>query len=125
MVKKFKIMVDGVSHIVEVEELGKSNTTINNVTEVKTQEVKSVNTEQKEVKQVVSSANSITAPLQGTIQDIKVTEGQSVKTGDVVLIIEAMKMENEVVSPKDGVIGTIHITKGQRVNSGDPLFELN
>lgn len=67
---------------------------------------------------------TISAPMPGTILDIKVKEGQSVKAGDILVILEAMKMENEIVSPKDGVINGIHTSKSSTVSSGDPLITI-
>jgi biotin carboxyl carrier protein len=66
----------------------------------------------------------VAAPMPGTIWEVKVTEGQSVKAGDILLILEAMKMENEIVAPVDGKITSIHATKGASVSSGDPLVTL-
>ena len=76
---------------------------------------------------VVSSAsgNAITSPLPGTIIDYKVSVGSKVKRGDLVLIIEAMKMENEVTAPKDGTITAIIAGKGAKVEQGTPIYELN
>ncbi|KAF5045468.1 Biotin-requiring enzyme [anaerobic digester metagenome] len=70
------------------------------------------------------SGELLTAPMPGTILDIKVTEGQTVKAGDIVLILEAMKMENEIVSPKDGVVNKIHASKSSTVSTGDPLVTI-
>lgn len=70
------------------------------------------------------SGETISAPMPGTILDIKVSEGQSVKEGDLLLILEAMKMENEIVSPKDGIINRIHTSKSSNVNTGDPLVTI-
>lgn len=70
------------------------------------------------------SGELMTAPMPGTILDIKVAEGQSVKAGDIILILEAMKMENEIVSPKDGVVNKIHTTKSTTVSTGDPLVTI-
>ncbi len=70
------------------------------------------------------SGELLTAPMPGTVLDIKVTEGQTVKAGDIVLILEAMKMENEIVSPKDGVINKIHTSKSTTVSTGDPLVTI-
>jgi biotin carboxyl carrier protein len=67
---------------------------------------------------------TISAPMPGTILDIKVTEGQSIKAGDVLLILEAMKMENEIVSPKDGVVNRIHTSKSANVSTGDALVTI-
>ena len=72
-----------------------------------------------------SSANVIKAPMPGTILDIKVSAGQAVKTGDVLIILEAMKMENEIMAPKDGVVSAIHTSKGASVGTGDALLSLD
>ena len=70
-----------------------------------------------------AAAGSVTvnAPMPGTILDIKVTVGQQVKEGDVLLILEAMKMENEVVSPKAGTVAQVVVTKGAVVETGSAL----
>lgn len=64
----------------------------------------------------------ISAPLPGNILDVKVSNGASVKKGDILCILEAMKMENEIVAPKDGTIVTVAAAKGSSVNTGDLLF---
>lgn len=70
------------------------------------------------------SGETISAPMPGTILDIKISEGQSVKAGDILLILEAMKMENEIVSPKDGVVNRIHTSKSSTVSTGDALVTI-
>lgn len=70
-------------------------------------------------------AVKITAPMPGTILDIVVKPGDEVKRGDILLILEAMKMENEIVSPQDGVIASVNTLKGESVNSGDLLVSIN
>ena len=72
-----------------------------------------------------AGANSVTAPMPGTINAVKVTSGQQVKKGDVLFILEAMKMENEIYADKDGKIGQVFVQKGASVNTGAPLCELN
>ena len=57
--------------------------------------------------------------------DVKVSQGQAVKKGDILLILEAMKMENEILAPQDGSIAQVNVTKGASVNSGDVLVVLN
>ena len=72
-----------------------------------------------------AGANSVTAPMPGTINAVKVTSGQQVKKGDVLFILEAMKMENEIYADKDGKVGQVFVQKGASVNTGAPLCELN
>ena len=66
----------------------------------------------------------VKAPMPGSIVNVLVAEGASVKKGQPVLVLEAMKMENEILSPRDGVVSAIVAGKGASVNSGDPLFSL-
>jgi biotin carboxyl carrier protein len=63
--------------------------------------------------------------MPGTIIDVKVKAGDPVKTGDLLCILEAMKMENEILAPSDGVVASVNTSKGATVNSGDVLFSLN
>lgn len=70
----------------------------------------------------VSDADAITAPMPGTILDVKVSVGQSVKKGEVLIVLEAMKMENEITAPSDGVIRQVHVAKGASVSTGEALI---
>lgn len=70
------------------------------------------------------AGEEITAPMPGTILDVKVTAGQTVKSGDVLMILEAMKMENEIMAPHDGTVTSVSITKGATVESGTLLCTL-
>ena len=129
MGKKYSITVDGVVHIVEVNEYNgsmPSEKVIQNVVsnDNNNVQVDNNNSQQPTTQNVVIGNNTVVAPLQGTLQDIKVSIGQTVKAGDVLLIIEAMKMENEIVAPNDGKITNIYIQKGAKVNSGDALLEI-
>ncbi|MCQ4873252.1 MULTISPECIES: biotin/lipoyl-containing protein [Odoribacteraceae] len=67
---------------------------------------------------------SIKAPLPGTISAINVKVGSQVKRGDVLIVMEAMKMENNIMANSDGQVKTIHVTTGQSVSQDDPLIEL-
>ncbi len=69
----------------------------------------------------VAAGTPVTSPLPGNIFAIKVKEGDAVKAGDVLIVIEAMKMENEVCAPSDGVVKQIAVSKGQLVATGDTL----
>ncbi len=72
------------------------------------------------------SAGSICvqAPMPGTVMAFKVTVGQQVKRGDVLLILEAMKMENEIVAPQAGKVAALRVPASAAVNTGDPLVDL-
>jgi biotin carboxyl carrier protein len=67
------------------------------------------------------SGELVKAPMPGTILDVKAAAGTKVKKGQVILILEAMKMENEIVAPIDGTVAQIQAAKGSSVNTGDIL----
>ena len=67
------------------------------------------------------SGEPVSAPMPGTLLDVKVSVGQAVKSGDVLMILEAMKMENEIMAPKDGTVTSVSASKGASVQSGDVL----
>ena len=70
------------------------------------------------------TGEAIKAPMPGTIINVKVSSGASVKKGDTLLILEAMKMENEISAPRDGVVAEILVAKGTSVSTGDVLLAL-
>lgn len=72
-----------------------------------------------------AGALKVNSPMPGKILALKATIGQSVKRGDVILVLEAMKMENEIVSPEDGVIASINVATGDMVEAGVLLATLN
>ena len=63
--------------------------------------------------------------MPSNILDVRVAPGASVKAGDTLLILEAMKMENEISAPQDGTIATVDVRKGDTVSSGDLLVTMN
>lgn len=67
----------------------------------------------------------VIAPMPGKILDIKASVGQQIKKGDVVIILEAMKMENEIVAPEDGTVASIDVASGDSVEAGATLATLN
>lgn len=70
-------------------------------------------------------ATKVNAPMPGKILSVKVSTGQAVKKGDVLMILEAMKMENEVVAPSDGTIASIDVTEGSSVEAAAVLATLD
>ncbi len=72
-----------------------------------------------------AGATQVTSPMPGTILEIKVSAGQSVKKGDVICVLEAMKMENDIPAPADGVVASINVQKGATVAANDVLATLN
>ena len=70
------------------------------------------------------AGEKVASPLPGVIIEISVKEGQQVKAGQKVAILEAMKMENEIPAPKDGTITEIHVHKGDTLQEGDPVVTI-
>ena len=66
----------------------------------------------------------VDAPMPGNILDVKVSNGASVKAGQVLVILEAMKMENEIVAPQDGTVASINVNKGDTVKAGQTIITL-
>jgi biotin carboxyl carrier protein len=62
--------------------------------------------------------------MPGTVLDVKVKEGDSVTNGQVLVVLEAMKMENEIFAPADGTVASVNVGKGASVNAGDVLVSL-
>lgn len=124
MIKKYNITVNGISYDVEVEELGvgapkyiRPSTDPQPMVQAKAQPL-------SKSQSASNSGGSINAPMPGTIFEVNVNVGQEVKKGDVLLILEAMKMENEIMAPHDGVVSHISVSKGSSVSSGDLLVKL-
>jgi biotin carboxyl carrier protein len=67
---------------------------------------------------------TVKSPMPGTVISFKVIVGQRVKRGDVLLLLEAMKMENEIVAPQDGTVVALRVPASASVNTGDPLVDL-
>ena len=72
-----------------------------------------------------AGAQTVSAPMPGTILKVNVSNGQAVKKGDVLMILEAMKMENEILAANDGTVSSVNVTAGQSVESGTVLCTLN
>ncbi|MCR5199926.1 MAG: biotin/lipoyl-binding protein [Saccharofermentans sp.] len=72
----------------------------------------------------VAAAGATVSPMPGTILKVNVKEGDTVKAGDSVVILEAMKMENDITAPKDGVVKKLFVNEKQTVAKGEALFEV-
>ena len=70
------------------------------------------------------AGEKVASPLPGVIIEISVKEGQQVKAGQKVAVLEAMKMENEIPAPKDGTVTDIHVHKGDTLQEGDPVVTI-
>ena len=71
------------------------------------------------------AGEAVTAPMPGNILKVAVTAGQAVKEGDLLLVLEAMKMENEIFAPKDGTVAQVLVSKGSTVDTGATMVVLN
>ena len=67
---------------------------------------------------VTGAGEAVNAPMPGTILKVNVTQGAAVKKGDILVVLEAMKMENEILAPKDGTVAQIAVSKGATVDTG-------
>ncbi|NLZ48335.1 MAG: acetyl-CoA carboxylase biotin carboxyl carrier protein subunit [Clostridiales bacterium] len=131
--KKYYVTVNGKKYAVEVEEV-KGDLVIPETSKVSANTEKlidntEIQTKVEEPKVVESTVVSkepvegekIECPMPGTIIRIPATEGSSLKKGDVIMILEAMKMENEIMAPRDCKVLSINVAKGEQVNTGDIL----
>ena len=129
--KKYNITVNGTSYEVVVEEVGAVASAPVYTAPVAAAPVAAAPAAtpapaaKPAAKPAAAGAVSVTAPMPGTILDIKVSAGQSVKKGDVICVLEAMKMENDIPAPQDGVIASINVQKGASVAAGDVIVSLS
>lgn len=127
---KYRITLEGKTYEMEVE-LVSDNAATQSVTKKEYKEYKSSSkdpninvVDPSAQKQTVNNIGAVTAPMPGTIIKVEKGDGDVVKVGDLVLILEAMKMENEIVAPVDGTITAMKCTAGDTVAGGDILFEV-
>ncbi|MDY0235848.1 MAG: acetyl-CoA carboxylase biotin carboxyl carrier protein subunit [Gudongella sp.] len=125
--RKFIINVNNKSYDVEVEEVGEVVSTAPKKVASTVSKATSAPTPKAAPKAAAAAVEAsagqeiVDSPMPGNIWKILVKEGQQVKENEVLLILEAMKMENEIVSPKDGVVSSILTQEGAAVNTGDKL----
>ncbi|MDO5424015.1 MAG: acetyl-CoA carboxylase biotin carboxyl carrier protein subunit [Eubacteriales bacterium] len=77
------------------------------------------------LKKTVNAENAVYSPIPGTVVKVCAKNGELVKKGKPVLVIEAMKMENEIISPKDGIVSELNVTEHQTIQGGELLFYIN
>ena len=128
--KKFIVRVNGKSYEVEVEEV-KTGITQKAAPQVPEAPVRAHEPpspppapQPMTVQEAPSGSGHITAPMPGVVLKVHVAVGDTVKQGDVLVNLEAMKMENDIFSPMDGKVVSVHIDVGASVNAGDPLVDL-
>ena len=119
--RKFQVTVNGNTYEVEVEELGAVASAPCVAPVQVAQAMPKVVAPVAPAPVASTGAHKVVAPMPGKIVDVKVSVGQTIKEGDLVAILEAMKMENEILSPCDGQVTTIHVTQGTTVESGSLL----
>lgn len=117
--RKFIINVNGNSYEVEVEEVGGASAP----SVAPAVQVQAPASAPKKTAAPVGSGEPVKAPMPGTVLDIKVSNGAKVNEGDVLVVLEAMKMENDIKAPKAGTV-TVVTSKGSSVNTGDVLVTI-
>ena len=123
--KYYNITVNGVAYSVSVEETAAGAAPVAAAPVAAPAAPKAAPAAAPKATAGAAGAVTVKAPMPGTILDVKVAAGASVKAGDVLVILEAMKMENEIVAPQDGTVASINVNKGDTVNSGDVLVSMN
>lgn len=127
--RKFRINVDGSTYDVEVEELGADSIPAASAPAAAPVAAaapapaapKPAAPKPAAAKVDVGDGTPVNAPMPGNILSIAVKQGQSVKSGETLMVLEAMKMENEILSPKDGVVKTVAVAAGDAVQTGTLL----
>lgn len=113
--KKYILKLEGKTYEVEMGEVPAGETVLESVPS---------GAPQPAAADLPTGGEILKAPMPGNIVDVKVSPGQTVQKGQVLLVLEAMKMENEIVAPCSGVIGKVSIAKGQAVNVGDVFLSI-
>ena len=123
---KYRITVEGKTYEMDVELIGANGAAVQPVAKAAAPVVTAPKAAPAPVaaKPAEVGSGSVVAPMPGTILKVLKATGDSVKAGEVVLILEAMKMENEITAPVDGTIGSLSLTEGSTVAGGDLLFEV-
>ncbi|HOL14721.1 MAG TPA: biotin/lipoyl-binding protein [Bacillota bacterium] len=127
--KKYKVTVDGRIFNVAVEEVTAPDSVLNRGSARRIEDFPAhppeSKTESQPPRPSADGFLNVEAPMPGSIVDIVVNIGDKVKEGDVLLILEAMKMENEITAPQAGTVREIYVTAGNTVATGDILMALS
>lgn len=118
--RKFNVTVNGVGYEVEIEEVGAGQSTAPVAAPVAAAPAAKA-APKAAAKTVTAAGEAVKAPMPGTILSVSVKEGDTVKAGQAVCVLEAMKMENPIPASKDGKILQILVQKGASVEVGAPL----
>ena len=123
---KYRITVEGKTYEMDVELIGANGAAVQPVAKAAAPVVSAPKAATAPVaaKPAEVGSGSVVAPMPGTILKVLKASGDAVKAGEVVLILEAMKMENEITAPVDGTIGSLNLTEGSTVAGGDLLFDV-
>lgn len=123
---KYRITVEGKTYEMDVELIGANGAVVAPVAKAAAPVVAAPKAAPAPVaaKPAEVGSGSVVAPMPGTILKVLKATGDAVKAGEVVLILEAMKMENEITAPVDGTIGSLNLTEGSTVAGGDLLFDV-
>ena len=122
--KIYKVKVNGKTYEVQLESVDEVKTESATSSEVKTKEAPKKETSKKASSSSSTNLVEVVAPIQGNVIDVKVKVGDKVKKGDVLLLIEAMKLENEVNAPSDGEVAEVIVSKGQQVTTKQLLLKI-
>lgn len=127
--KRFNVTVNGVSYDVVVEEIGGAAPVAAPVAApapvATPAAAPAAAPAPKAAPTGTAGAVAVKAPMPGTIMKVNVAPGQAVKKGDVLCVLEAMKMENDISAPQDGTVASVNVQKGASVQSEDVLVTLN
>ena len=123
---KYRITVEGKTYEMDVELIGANGAVVAPVAKAAAPVAAAPKAAPAPVaaKPAAVGSGSVVAPMPGTILKVLKATGDSVKAGEVVLILEAMKMENEITAPVDGTIESLSLTEGSTVAGGDLLFDV-
>ena len=123
---KYRITVEGKTYEMDVELIGAGGAVVAPVAKAAAPAATAPKAAPAPVaaKPAEVGSGSVVAPMPGTILKVLKASGDAVKAGEVVLILEAMKMENEITAPVDGTIGSLSLTEGSTVAGGDLLFDV-